>query len=89
MSAVLRAARLAPRVSLAAPSVSFASRGFHAGSASLDASSAPKLSSPIDADWTKMVQKELKGKDPMSLVWHTAEVRLAQGRGGDDDRDLL
>jgi len=28
---------------------------------------------PIDAKWAEIAKKELKGKDPGKLVWHTAE----------------
>ncbi len=28
---------------------------------------------PIDPKWAEIAKKELKGKDPSKLVWHTAE----------------
>ena len=28
---------------------------------------------PIDPKWSEVAKKELKGKDPEKLVWHTAE----------------
>jgi hypothetical protein len=30
-------------------------------------------SQPIDPKWAELSKKELKGKDPEKLVWHTAE----------------
>lgn len=43
--------------------------------ASSPSSTSSSLSQPFPADWAKLAQKELKGKDPHSLVWQTAEVR--------------
>jgi hypothetical protein len=28
---------------------------------------------PIDPKWAEVAKKELKGKDPEKMVWHTAE----------------
>lgn len=28
---------------------------------------------PIDPKWAEISKKELKGKDPEKLIWHTAE----------------
>ena len=29
---------------------------------------------PLHTEWSKLVSKELKGKDPLTLTWKTAEV---------------
>ena len=45
-------------------------------SSSSSSNKTAKFKVPLDVEWSANVKKELKGKDPESLVWNTAEVSL-------------
>ncbi|KAL1922911.1 uncharacterized protein VTP21DRAFT_9287 [Calcarisporiella thermophila] len=47
----------------------------------------PKL--PLNEEWRKMAQKELKGKDPETLIWHTPEgIKVKPVYTKDDTADI-
>ncbi|KAI9357281.1 methylmalonyl coenzyme A mutase-like protein [Zopfochytrium polystomum] len=77
--AATAAARLAPRRGCAASSALGAARAYSttqppaADAAAAPAPSPPNWKVPLDPEWAANVKKELKGKDPSVLTWHTAE----------------